>query len=271
MLPSFSLPTTLSFVPPFTTAESKMAMTNCCLKSFAWEGTPTGTVSKLGDINTYITGTNSERAVLYIHDALGWTFPNARLLADHFAREIDATVYVPDFFDGEILPFEPILAGRWHEIDMAGFQKRNWRDIREPAVFEAARQLRQKGYKRIGAVGYCFGGWASFRVGAKEHNPPLIDCISTGHPTWLTKEDIDGIGVPVQLLAPEHDVTFTAELKSYAFEQIMKKGLYMDYVHLPGVEHGGLVRGDPNVKGEREAMARAKDAAVSWFKMFLYE
>ena len=35
-------------------------------------------------------------AILLVHDIFGWTFTNARLLADHFAKEADATVYLPD-------------------------------------------------------------------------------------------------------------------------------------------------------------------------------
>ena len=245
-------------------------MSNCCLRSFAWEGTPTGQVSKLGNHDTYIAGNNSDRAVLLVHDALGWTFPNIRLLADHYAAEVDATVYVPDFFDGEVLPFEPILEGRFHEVDFAGFTSRNSREIREAEIFESASLLKQK-FDKVGAIGFCFGGWAVFRLGAKEHQPPLVDCISAGHPTWLTKQDIDEVAVPVQILAPEHDPAYLPDMKAYTFETIMKNGLYFDYVHFPGVEHGCLTRGDAELKGEREAMARAKNAAVSWFKQFLYQ
>lgn len=35
-------------------------------------------------------------AILIVHDIFGWTLPNARLLADHYAKEADATVYLPD-------------------------------------------------------------------------------------------------------------------------------------------------------------------------------
>ena len=31
-----------------------------------------------------------------VHDAYGWTFTNARVLADHYANEVDATVFLPD-------------------------------------------------------------------------------------------------------------------------------------------------------------------------------
>ena len=121
-----------------------MTMSKYCLKSFAWEGTPTGHVSQLGNNDTYKTGASTDQAVLHVHDALGWTFPNIRLLADRYVAEIDATIYVPDLFGGEVLPFEPVLKGRFHEIDFAGFPSRNSLEIREPEIFEAARLLRQK-------------------------------------------------------------------------------------------------------------------------------
>ncbi|KAI8263220.1 Hydrolase tropI [Colletotrichum sp. SAR11_239] len=245
-----------------------MAVLSCCVKAFEWDGTPIGRIDKINNLQVYVTGNNPDIAVLYIHDLLGWSFPNARLLADHFAREANATVYVPDFFGGETLPFEPILQGRWHELDLKGYTMRNSREIREPEILRFARTLRQK-YKKIGAVGYCYGGWAVFRLGAKEHQPPLVDCISTGHPSMLTKEDIDNVSVPVQVLAPEHDYVFNAELKSHFFETLLKKGVAFDYQHFPGVEHACLVRGDPKKPGERDAMARGKNSAVSWFNQFL--
>jgi len=71
-------------------------MSECCLKGFRWEGTPKGQDSKLAGNNCYVTGSNSEVAILVVHDLFGWTFPNTRLLADHYAEEVGATVYVPD-------------------------------------------------------------------------------------------------------------------------------------------------------------------------------
>jgi hypothetical protein len=129
-----------------------MSVPSCCLKGFEWEGTPVGRIDKLAKINAYVTGDNPDIAVLLIHDLLGWTFPNVRLLADHYARETNATAYIPDFFGGEVLPFGPITRGNWHEVDISGFLKGNSRDIREPEIFECARALRTK-RKRVGAVG----------------------------------------------------------------------------------------------------------------------
>ena len=246
-----------------------MSIHPCCLKTFKWDGVPAGRIGKLANNQAYIAGDNPNVAILLIHDLGSWEFVNLRLLADHYAREADATVYMPDFFGGETLPLEPILKSRWNEIDLAGFSAKNSRQIREPEIFECARALRSQ-YGKVGAIGFCFGGWAVFRLGAKEHNPPLVDCISTGHPTWLTKEDIDGVSVPVQLLAPEVDIPFSPELKQYAFETLIKNRILFDYQHFPGVEHACFTRGDEEVKGEREAMEHGKAAAVAWFWRFLH-
>jgi dienelactone hydrolase len=71
-------------------------MQECCVKGFEWNGSPTGKVTKLGYNDTYITGSNGDVAIMVIHDVFGWTFTNTRLLADHYAREVGATVYLPD-------------------------------------------------------------------------------------------------------------------------------------------------------------------------------
>ena len=73
-------------------------MHECCLTGFHWDGTPAGRETQLGEHQTYVTGSNKEHAILFCHDGFGWTFNNTRLLADHFAQEVGATVYVPDLY-----------------------------------------------------------------------------------------------------------------------------------------------------------------------------
>lgn len=57
------------------------------------EGTPIGRIDKLAGNNTYIAGSNPDIAILLIRDLLRWKFTNTRLLADHYAREVGATVW----------------------------------------------------------------------------------------------------------------------------------------------------------------------------------
>lgn len=71
-------------------------MSECCKSGFQWEGTPVGAETTLGKNKTYVTGSNKDAAVLLVHDAFGWTLPNNRLLADHYAKEANVTAYLPD-------------------------------------------------------------------------------------------------------------------------------------------------------------------------------
>lgn len=254
--------------------KEKMSVSKCCITGFEWHGTPTGRTGRVAGLDTYIAGSNADVAVLLVADLFGWTFPNIRLLADHYAREIGATVFAPDFFGGEVLPFDLIAADKFDQFDLPGFLGRNSREIREPEIFAFARALKSEehGFKKVGAVGFCYGGWASFRLGAKEHaQAPLVDCVSIGHPSMTTKKDIDEVAVPVQMLAPEMDRAYTAELKSHTFETLQRLNVPFDYQHFPGVAHSCLVRGDENKPGERAAMARGKNATVAWLKQWLLD
>ena len=248
-----------------------MSIHPCCLTGFKWEGTPTGRIGNLALNKVYITGDNQDVAILLIHDLASWKFVNLRLLADHYSREANATVYLPDFFGGASVPIQTVLDERWDQFDLPGFLSENSREIREPEIFDCARALRKQ-YRKVGAVGFCYGGWAVSRLGAEEHQShPLVDCISMGHPSLLIKKDIDEIAVPVQILAPEIDLMFNAEMKSHAFETLQTLNVAFDYQHFPGVAHAFCTRGDPKKTGEREAMVRAKNAAVGWMLQFLHD
>jgi dienelactone hydrolase len=243
-------------------------MSDCCVKGSEWHGTPNGQETTLARNNTYVTGSNEEVAILVIHDLFGWTFPNLRLLADHYASKANATVYLPDFFGGEILPSETLQdETQWGKLDIPGFLSRNSKAIREPEIFECARALRSQ-YKRIAAVGFCFGGWAVFRLGGKDVN--LVDCISTAHPTLLEKSEIQNVDVPVQIMAPEFDPMFTPELKEFCNKVVPTLGVPYDYQYFPGLHHAFATKGDPENGLENKGMERAKNAAVHWFQQWLH-
>ena len=75
-----------------------MSLDPCCVKGFQWDGQPEGKEIPFptSSNQAYIVGSNSDVAVMLIPDLFGWKYPNIRLLADHFAKEVPATVYVPD-------------------------------------------------------------------------------------------------------------------------------------------------------------------------------
>jgi hypothetical protein len=67
-----------------------------CKTGFAWDGKSVGKETTLGQNKAYVTGDNKDAAVLIIADVFGWTLPNVRILADHYAKEANVTVYIPD-------------------------------------------------------------------------------------------------------------------------------------------------------------------------------
>ena len=191
-----------------------MSHSHCCVEGFSWNGKPTGTESKLANNPAYVTGTNKDAAVLVIHDVWGWTWQNMRLLADHYATEAQATVYVPDLyvyqlpspsffpfsplrnvsslaaeegaalthreqphsFGGEIVPLDTDLRASTWNID--AFFARHNKEIRGPELVACVKALREEhGFKKVGAVGFCYGGWAVLSLGAegksdKQHTEP---------------------------------------------------------------------------------------------------
>ena len=98
----------------------------------------------------------------------------------------------------------------------------------------------------------------------------LVDCISLAHPSLLTKEEIDALAVPVQIIAPEHDPALKPELKAHANSVIPGLNIEYDYQYFPGMTHGFAARCDAINVNDKKALERAKNAAVAWFVQFLH-
>ncbi|KIY02293.1 uncharacterized protein Z520_02431 [Fonsecaea multimorphosa CBS 102226] len=248
-------------------------MASCCVTGFRWDGTPKGHEATLANNKAYVTGTNKESAVLIVHDIFGWTLNNARLLADHYAEEADVTVYLPDFFGGDIVTPDRLMGTGEHAnsepFDVMGFLGKNNKEVRQPEIFACATALKKDlGYKKVGAIGFCYGGWAVFRLAAKGNN--LIDCVSTAHPSLLDKAEIDALGVPTQILAPEEDPLYTPELKEYSLKTLPTLNIEYDYQYFPGLAHGFATRGDTKDPKQKKGLERAKNAAAAWFREYLH-
>ena len=148
------------------------------------------------------------------------------------------------------------------------FVGRNSKEIRGPQIFDFARELKKK-YGKVGTVGYCYGGWAVFQLGAKGKD--VVNCVSTAHPSFLTKLEIRNIGVPIQILAPETDTQLTPDLKEFCNSIIPTLGVSYAYEFFPGLAHGFATRGDPNDPAQRQGFLRAEKAVVHWLCQHLHE
>jgi dienelactone hydrolase len=81
-----------------------MATPTCpdCLTGSVKEGTPSGTVTILHGLNTYIARPEGtpKGLVVIIPDMFGWEITNSRFLADSYAKKGGFLVYLPDFMAG---------------------------------------------------------------------------------------------------------------------------------------------------------------------------
>lgn len=152
-------------------------------------------------------------------------------------------------------------------FNLPEFINRNTKELRFPEILACARALKSQ-YPKLGAIGFCYGGWAVFKLAA--YGPELVDCISTAHPSLLTEEEISAGRVPTQIIAPEHDYLMTVELKAYCNQVIPALGLPYEYVYFPRLSHGFATRGDLSNVDQKQGLERAKRAAVNWFNEWLH-
>ena len=69
-------------------------------------------------------------------------------------------VVSPDLFDNP---------EKRDEFDVKDFVTiKNGKDVRRPEIEACAKALKNElGFKKVGAVGYCYGGWVVFHLGNK--------------------------------------------------------------------------------------------------------
>ncbi|KAF9779185.1 dienelactone hydrolase [Thelephora terrestris] len=147
----------------------------------------------------YVTGDNSETALIVVYDAFGY-FPQTLQGADILAKSVGAQVFMPDFFgEGNACSTEKVPPK--NDEDRKYFQE----FMEGPGNFPAsvprlvafADVLKAEGFKKIGALGYCWGGKVVL-MGASNESSPL-DAISVVHPSRFSAQDVEGLTVPLGL------------------------------------------------------------------------
>lgn len=85
-----------------------VGMSSCCLSGSVHEGTPTGSVETIDNLQTYVAkpkdGSKAKSIVILV-DIFGWEFKNVRLLADNYAKA-GFYVYIPDLHQGDSIPLD---------------------------------------------------------------------------------------------------------------------------------------------------------------------
>jgi len=132
-----------------------MSFCDECFKGVRHEGVPTGKIEKINGVDTYIAVPEcnypKETALLYLPDAFGMQFVNAKLLADGFARNGFAT-YLPDYLNGDQISLEGFQN---RNVDIQGWLSRHGSDKTRPPLDAVIQGLQERGVTTFAATGYC--------------------------------------------------------------------------------------------------------------------
>eukprot|EP01117_Protostelium_nocturnum_P020105 TRINITY_DN8898_c0_g1_i1.p1 TRINITY_DN8898_c0_g1~~TRINITY_DN8898_c0_g1_i1.p1 ORF type:complete len:272 (+),score=102.07 TRINITY_DN8898_c0_g1_i1:55-870(+) len=269
-------------------SEDKAAFCENCVSGHLHSGTPSGTVGKLGDLDCYFaipSDGSKKKSILFITDIFGWEVPNARLLADEYAKN-GFYVYLPDLLKGDSLPIELLkkiapseadppregiitaIADKTEVTARLGAWMIKHRDaVTKPLIEYAIHNIRANSDGKIGAVGFCWGGRHAAILAA---NGTGIDASVACHPSGLVVPDeLAEVTKPLAFAAGDIDDMFNAEAAQKTREVLEKKGVVHEVKIYPKQVHGFAVRGDLSQREIKEGKEAATHQTINWFKTHL--
>lgn len=240
----------------------------CCTVGVRHDGEPTGTKTKVGKYDAYVAEPKGKKhdgvALLYIPDVIG-IWQNSQLMADDFAANGYYTLII-DVFNGD-----PLSLNRPADFDFmkwltGGSDGKNphTKEAVDPIVELALKHLKDQGFTKIGALGYCFGAKYVAR-----HYKNGIKVGYFAHPSFVDEDELAAITGPLSIAAAETDEIFPTEKRHKSEEILQKTGQPYQINLYSHVVHGFSVRCDLSKKPEKFAKEQAFYQAVQWFDNFL--
>ncbi|KUI62047.1 Protein AIM2 [Cytospora mali] len=241
----------------------------CCTVGVKHEGEPAGSIIKVGKYDAYVAepkGANKHDgvALLYIPDIFG-IWQNSKLMADQFAANGYYTIIV-DIFNGDPIPMpmpESLDLMQWLSQGSDGKNPHTKDDV-DPIVQLSLKWLKEQGFKKIGAMGYCFGA----KYVARNYKNG-IDVGYMAHPSFVDEDELASITGPLCISAAETDEIFPAEKRHKSEEILQKTGVPYQITLYSGTEHGFSVRCDVSKRHQKFAKEQAFLQSISWFDEYL--
>ncbi|KAJ5663030.1 hypothetical protein N7507_003761 [Penicillium longicatenatum] len=244
---------------------------SCCYQGVKHVGQPTGSLSMLHDFEVYTSlppADPKEYGLVILTDIIGHRLVNAQLIADQFAMS-GYVVLMPDLFFGDAVPLDKPGAFDMNKWRTRGYHPQGVNHLPEtvdPVVEACLYELRTTyGCKKIGAIGYCFGG----KYVVRHLQSGKADVGYTAHPSHVDASELKAIEGPLAIAAAETDKIFPAA-KRHETEAILKETNLPYQINLySGVNHGFAVRGDPAIPDVGFAKRSAFIQAVEWLNEHL--
>lgn len=259
------------------TLDAAATTTSCCPPGSIGAPPPTFDQEKQGSLLTigtttatpcyYVTppasSSASKKAMVLFPDV--WGFQSRILqIADWLAQQADCHVLVCDFFRGETNDDHPDMKAWFTSVPY------------EPNVAQDVASCveylqKEKGVTALGAMGFCWGGWAIAKTcqGSSSSSlpPALWKLVVSPHPSfkiepWVFGGDdvalMQSMTCPVLLMPASNDSPYTKP-ESPAFQAMPHKG--SKSIAFEEMAHGWTTRGDlekdPIMKRDVEAALQA--------------
>ncbi|RMZ92388.1 hypothetical protein DV736_g400, partial [Chaetothyriales sp. CBS 134916] len=243
---------------------------------------PSGTIGKLGEVDTYISKPPSYPSVptpllLLLTGGTGIHSPNNQRQADQYAAS-GFVVIMPDQFGADPAPATNTVTSPSIKLKAAETAKSFLIDMwlarqtpekvlpRLHKVLEAARDeyadsLAHSG-GRIYAAGYCFGA----KYNKETVSLPPVKAGAVAHGTLVTREDVKGIKAPMSIVAVENDPLFPDEILEIGRKHLASSGISHEVKVYQGVPHGFAVVGDYADAHIQAKQEKAFAQMLGWLK-----
>jgi len=128
----------------------------------------------------------------------------------------------------------------------------------------------EKDYRRIGAVGYCWGGRSLAKLAGKD----IFNSAVIAHPARISITTIDAIKVPTAFICAEEDESFPLKYARECEVALTKrkesgKGPDFEFKEYQGVCHGFAIRPAERNPVHKERFTESIDQTISWFERTL--
>jgi len=265
-----------------------VGMSSCCLSGSVHEGTPTGKIETIDNLQTYVAAPkdgSKAKSIVFLVDIFGWEFKNVRLLADNYAKA-GFYCYIPDIHQGGSLPIEFLdsveprmeirqqlsLVDKTKATANVGMTLPPWlvkhrEAVTKPLIDSFIKTIRaDPGTGKVGALGFCWGGRYAILAAHGE-----VDAAVACHPSLVTiPGDFEPVTKPLSLAVGDEDSLLDKDAVGKIQDLMAKK---TDLPHelriYEGQIHGFAIRSDWSNEKDKEAMDEAEKQGIEWFSKYL--